>query len=332
MIRLYGKGIWILYSAHADVALEMAQEIGATHVLCRIGYRGMFFPEAAFRLCDRARAAGLTVFAWISALSDDPVGEARVARKSVEVGCQGVVLDVGASPAVGKEGATILGQRLLDLGLNPEALFYSAPPAISRHPDVPYAQLNAFCKGGFMPKSAPLYGKPAEVTIHKLTYEEHRKWSAAWGYSPPLYPVLVPYRDECGTRRLAPTEFARWLTALSEHRPTFFSIFHAGATDRDLWPLLAEVRVPRPPRSASVAPLLEPASSTAQEAALDSSAEPARQPVIVTVQVSDTVWSLCEKYGCTRAQFWEWNGYLWDERGWPRDANYLQPGWRVRVG
>ena len=59
--------------------------------------------------------------------------------------------------------------------------------------------------------------------------------------------------------------------------------------------------------------------------------EPEEPPLIITVQVSDTVWTLCERYGCTREQFWEWNGYLWDERGWPRDANYLQPGWRVRV-
>jgi len=32
------------------------------------------------------------------------------------------------------------------------------------------------------------------------------------------------------------------------------------------------------------------------------------------------------------AQFWEWNGHLWDEQGLPRDANYMQAGWRVRVG
>lgn len=130
---------------------------------------------------------------------------------------------------------------------------------------------------------------------------------------------------------LEPAEFFGWISALAEHRPTFFSVFHASVTPRNLWPLLAEMEVPRPPQALDAPPFLEPLRSTAQSGEAEDAAEPEEPPLVVTVQVSDTVWTLCERYGCTREQFWEWNGYLWDERGWPRDANYLQPGWRVRV-
>ncbi|HIQ02588.1 MAG TPA: LysM domain-containing protein, partial [Anaerolineales bacterium] len=55
-------------------------------------------------------------------------------------------------------------------------------------------------------------------------------------------------------------------------------------------------------------------------------------PVYHVVTVNDTVWGICERYGITRPQFWEWNGHLWDERSLPRDPVYIQEGWRVRVG
>jgi hypothetical protein len=51
----------------------------------------------------------------------------------------------------------------------------------------------------------------------------------------------------------------------------------------------------------------------------------------VTVKTSDTVWGLINRYGLGKDQFWRWNAHLWDSRGLPRDADYLQEGWRVRV-
>jgi len=328
---LYGKGVWVLYSVHLDLAVEMAREIGATHIFYRTGHRGMFFPEAASRVSQRAHAAGLVPFAWFSVPTDSPSEVVWIARRSIEFGYQGLVLDVAAVSRQTPQRIEALGRQLLDAGLNPEAIYYSAPPAISRHPEIPYRQLNLLCRGGFMPKSGPLLGKPAEVAIHKLTYEEHNHWSRVWGYAPPLYPVLSPCRDEEGKAPLTPAEFSKWTLALLEHRPPFFSVFHAATTSRDLWPLLAEVEVPRPPQATEMSPLLEPLRPTDRLDGEEPPVEPEEPPLIITVQVSDTVWTLCERYGCTREQFWEWNGYLWDERGWPRDANYLQPGWRVRV-
>ncbi|HHS96973.1 MAG TPA: LysM domain-containing protein [Chloroflexi bacterium] len=329
MGTLYGKGVWLIRSTYIDLAIEMAQEIGATHIFYRTGHQGMFFPEAALRVARRARSVGLTPFAWLSAPTDHPAEIARIARRSAEQGYRGLILNVVlASPQAARSIET-LGHRLVDAGLNPEAIYYSAPPGISRHPEIPYQELNRFCRGGMMPWCTPHLGKPPEVAIHKWTYEEHQRWSQIWGYAPPLYPVLSPCRGGERNEPLTPTEFSRWTAALAEHRPTFFSVFHVAATPRDVWPLLSELEVPRPPQPIELPSLLEPARPAAQPEEKGPTDKPA--PLLITVQVSDTVRSLCEQYGCTKEQFWEWNGYLWDERGWPRDANYLQPGWRVRV-
>lgn len=331
MATLYGKGIWLLYSTHIDLAVEMAQGVGATHLLYRTGHQCMFFVEAAQRVLHRAQEAGLIPLAWLSAPSSDPAGDARVALRTAEAGYQGIVLDISSCRGPHGAPARELGQRLLEAGLNPQALYYAAPPNISQRPDLPYTEMNDFCKGGFMPQSYPTLGKPAQVTIHKLTYEEHGRWSRTWGCALPIYPVLAAYRDQQTDDRLTPEEFSVWVEALAEHHPPFLSIFHAAATDRALWPVLARLHLPGPPRAAAPQPLI--LSPVLLEAAAPSAVtEPAEQPLIVTVEIGDTVWSLCEKYGCSRAQFWEWNGYLWDERGWPRDANYLQAGWRVRLG
>lgn len=352
MATLHGKGIWLLYSAHIDLAIEMAGEIGATHVLCKTGHRAMFFPGSAHRMYNRVCAEGLTPLAWLSITCDDPEGEARVALKTAEISYEGIVFDVGEKAAGQQANAAELGQRLLDAGLNPQVLYYASFPNISQHSSIPYGEMNACCKGGFMPRSYPIFLKPAEVVIHKMTYEEHAKWSQIWGYSRPIYPVLASYRDEQATDRLTPEEFTHWTDVLAEHGPTFFSIFHAAMTNRDLWPILARLAVPQPPEPAIVEPLLLPKLAMPQppEAVVEKpspppepasleeippptpSSELAEDAIYVTVQLDDTISILCQKHGCTWSQFWKWNRHLWDERSLSRDPDYMQVGWRVRVG
>ena len=55
------------------------------------------------------------------------------------------------------------------------------------------------------------------------------------------------------------------------------------------------------------------------------------QPVYYTVAPSDTVWGIITRHGLTRENFWVWNAHLWESRGLPRDPDYLQAGWRIRV-
>lgn len=331
MATLYGKGIWVLHSVNLNPALAMARAIGATHILCKTGHRAMFFPEGARQVHDRVRAVGLIPFAWHSILCDDPAGEARVAQKAADVGYEGIVFDIGDQAAGQRANAKELGQRLLDAGLDPQKLYYSSFPNISRHSSIPYAEISAFCKGGFMPQSFPTLLKPAEVVIHKMTYEEHAKWSKVWGHAVPIYPVLAGYRDERAADRLTPDEFAHWADALTRHKPTFFSVFRAAVTNPDLWPILAGLALSQPPEAITAKPVELPEPVPLEMLTSAPSPELEGQAVYITIQPDDEVWRLCQDHGCTRAQFWEWNGHLWDERGMPRDPDYMQAGWRVRV-
>jgi hypothetical protein len=497
MATLHGKGVWLSCSANVDLAIEMAGEIGATHVIHKAGHGAMFFPAAVRRVRNQVRAAGLIPFAWLFLPCSNPAGEARVALKAAEAGYEGIVFELDEQSAGQQVNAKELGWRLLSAGLDSGTLFYTSLPTISRHSGIPYAEMDAFCDGGFMPQSFPTIPKPAEVVIHKMTYEEHARWSKAQGYSRPVYPVLAGYRDEHATERLAPEELAHWVDVLAEHTPTFFSVFHTAVTDRELWPALAgpvapadvpepavlqaqdaiaaepivraeltaprsrepgemepadlpELAIPDSGEAESVSPLelgllrpaaqaevqsfdvSEPAISQPEESldlpeltmpdsaeaeslsplelgllrpsshaeadifgspelAISQPPEPARmestdlpeleappQPkpvevppslvyrseavppprprpvtppisappamsepvalqgeqageVYVTATPDDTVAGLCRKYGCTKAQFWEWNGHLWDDLWWPRDPDYMQVGWRVRV-
>jgi len=98
----------------------------------------------------------------------------------------------------------------------------------------------------------------------------------------------------------------------------FFSVYHAALAEKALWPILQTATVRCQPATVSLAMPEEPGMILPQ-------------PVYITVSANDTVWGIISRHGLSRTQFWEWNGHLWDSRGLPRDADYLQAGWRVRV-
>ncbi len=345
--RLRGKGVWLLYSRDVDLAIEMALAIGATHVLYKTGHRGMFFVEAARRVHDRARAAGLIPFAWPYVHCDDPIAEAEVAIKSARVGYEGIIFDIEDQTSGQSVGAAALGRQVLEAGLDPARLYYTSYPNIWQHLDIPYKEMNAFCHGGFMPQCYPTFQRTPRTVIKKWAYGEHARWSEEWGNMPPLYPILAAYKDEHATQRLSAQEFLEWAQTLAAREPPFFSVYRAGTTDRELWPILAAMggRPPAPPpqpapSAAEPTPPPEEALSPRPErppAPQPEQPEPEQPPVVPTavyheVTVNDTVWGIRQRHGIARAQFWEWNGHLWDELGMPRDALYMQEGWRVRVG
>lgn len=342
-VPLRGKGVWLLYSGDVDLAIEMALAIGATHIFYKTGDRGMFFVEAARRVHDRVREAGLVPFAWTFIYCDDPIAEAEVAVKSAQVGYEGLIFDIEDQAAGKHVAAATLGRRVLQAGVSPARLYYTSFPNIWQHLDIPYREMNGFCRGGFMPQCYPTFQRLPRTVIDKWAYEEHARWSGEWGDMPPLYPVLAAYKDEHATQRLSAQEFLEWAEALAAHIPSFFSIYRAGTTGRELWPILAalgESPVPAPPPApekaethlpADVAPLLQPAGPL-PVAPQPEESPPAPAPIYHVVTVNDTVWSICQRYRITRSQFWEWNSHLWDEQGLPHDALYMREGWRLRVG
>ncbi|MBN1955014.1 MAG: hypothetical protein JW900_08195 [Anaerolineae bacterium] len=363
--KLRGKGVWMRYSGDIELAIKEALAIGATHIFCKVGQRGMFFVEAARRLYDQVREAGLVPFAWSLVHCDDPEAEARTMLKAAALGYPGFIFDL-ADDAAGKMiGAAALGRQLLAAGIDPEMLYYSAYPNIWQHPDLPYKEMNEFCQGGLMPRCYPTFQRTARTVIDKWAYGEHARWSAEWGNMPPLYPILASYQDEEGTCRLAAQEFLEWAETLAAHEPAFFSVYHAGEIVRELWPILASMGrrppLPAPGRVEPAPPPLGPVSEAAIEPEVppldllqpveeveatrpvprDLSPAPAAQPkeprlapsaTYHLVTVNDSVWTICTQYEISREQFWEWNGHLWDQQGLPRDILYLQAGWRVRVG
>ncbi|HIQ02483.1 MAG TPA: hypothetical protein EYH30_10245, partial [Anaerolineales bacterium] len=243
---LNGKGVWLLYSRNVDLAIEMALAIGGTHILYKTGDRGMFFVEAARRVYDRVRQAGLIPFAWTFIYCDDPLAEAEVAIKSARMGYEGIVFDIEGQAGGKGVGAATLGQRVLQAGLNPARLYYTSFPNIWQHLDIPYREMNRFCRGGFMPQCYPTFRRLPRTVIGKWAYGEHARWSEEWGDMPPLYPILAAYKDEHATQRLSAQEFLEWAQALAAHDPPFFGIYRAGTTDRELWPILAALGEPPP--------------------------------------------------------------------------------------
>lgn len=322
---MHGKGLWLPLSGDLDGALEMAAAIGATHLIYRVGVRGMFFVEAARWVERRARLAGLTPLAWIPLSLDDPFAEAALVVKARRVGYEGAVLDLTDATAGRTVAAATLGRKLAEAGVEPERLFYAAPPDIWRHPEIPYREMNGFCRGGWMPWCSLNVQRTPRTVIDKWAYGEHARWGQEWGNMPPLYPILALGIDEESARRPGVPEFLEWVQALAARNPPFLSIYGLGFLDRDMGPILASlgpaVAPPPPVRQVSPAPPVpaeeEPAPATAR---------------FHIVTVNDTLWSICKRYNISKAQFWEWNGHLWDERGLPRDEVYLEEGWRVRVG
>jgi len=335
---LKGKGVWLLYSRDVELAVEMASAIGATHLLYKTGHRGMFFVETARRVCDRVRRAGLVPLAWAFFCGDDPIAEAEVAVKSLQVGYEGVVFDVEGQAKGRKVEAAATGQHLLQAGLDPASLYYTSFPNIWQHLDIPYKEMNSFCRGGFMPQCYPTFRRTPRTVVNKWCYGEHTRWSKEWGNMPPVYPILAAYKDEQGVQRLSRREFLEWATTLADHAPPFFSIYRAGVTDRELWPVLAALGeappapAPRPTPTEAEPEPVPPSEETPLPRPGPEEASPGPAPLYHIVDVNDTVWGICEQYTITRDQFWEWNGHLWDKQWLPRDSAYLQEGWKVQVG
>lgn len=332
MSELRGKGIWLQDSADLELGMEMAAAIGATHVFYRTGQGGMFFVETARRVHDRLRQAGFVPFAWLLFSGDDPLAQALVAVKSMRLGYEGLVFLV-TEQASGKEvAAGALGHRLLEEGLDSQQIYYASYPNIWQRGGIPYREMNGFCHGGFMPLCFPAFQRTPRTVVHRWAYGEHARWSQEWGGMPPLYPVLAAYRDERAQQPLTAPEMLEWAEAVAGHEPPFFSVYRADTTPRELWPILAvvgeqgRVRPPaREPAFSARAPS-EPSLSVVEAPKVEGASA-----VYHVVTVNDTVWGLCRRHDLSPEQFWEWNGHLWEEQGLPRDAVYLQEGWRVRV-
>ncbi len=244
---LKGKGLWAYRRQELDRALWIAPQIGATHILYKVG-QGATYYDGMTQVARKIKEAGLVPLGWMWLLLDDPQGEARVAARAFRDGFRGFIFDTEAERCRNRfDQASQLGQFIRTAGLDVKKLYNCSFPNISHHRDLPYDQMNEFCKGGLMPMSYGTYFAPgsdvppkqqAQRVIDEWTYGHYEYWVRRWGYRPPLYPVLGPYHDEGGSVRMGPDEFQIWLDRLSTYEPTFFSVFTAAVLDEELFPLI----------------------------------------------------------------------------------------------
>ena len=316
-MTLCGKGIWLAHSYDFQRAVEMATKIEATHLLVKVGHGPHYFPETAREMVQRVRALGFHPLAWVTITDRAPQDAAYTIRRALELGYEAVVLFLGRALVTGNQ-LQPLATALEHTDITLERLLLAAPP-LPHLPDRAALEVLApLCQGGWMPLCFPTWNESPEQLIDREVYQSLDDFSLLWGATPPIYPVLSPLKEEKATTPCLPEVLIPWVESVMRHGVDFFSVYHAALTEKALWPIL---------QSAAVSCRAEPTPALEL-------AEPgvvASQPSYVTVSTSDTVGGLITRNGLSRTQFWEWNAHLWESRGLPRDPDYLQAGWRVRV-
>ena len=261
MTLLQGKGLWAYRRSELARAIEIAPDAGVTHILYKVG-QGSTYYAGMDQVAQDIVSEGLTPFAWWWLLLDDPQAEARAVERAFRDGFHGFVFDTEADRCRNRsEQAARLGRNVRSAGLDLFRLYNCSYPTISQHRDLPYEEMNAFCRGGFMPMSYGSFFAPesavspeeqSRTVLDRWTYEHYAYWCSRWGDHLPLYPILAPYHDEHGSVRMPPDEFQLWLDRLAEHQPTFFSIFTTAVIEDELLPLIRAFQLRDVDRSAVV--------------------------------------------------------------------------------
>jgi hypothetical protein len=324
MTQLCGKGVWLAHSSDLERAVEMAMHIGGSHLLVKVGHGPYYFPEVTREMVRRVHALGLYPLAWVQ-LTDHASQEAHKAViESLTRGYEAVVLFLSPT-GVDVTQMRALADALINAEVPTQRLFLASQP-------LPYLQnratleaLVSVCQGGWMPCCFPGGNRTAQQLIDQDVYHAMGDLSMIWGKTPDIYPVLSPRAGAEG-EDLLPEAFIPWVEGIARHGVDFFSVYHTADVEKVLWPMLQAVNVA----------CLETGGRAAVaggngRVTQDIHSVSAPQPVYVTVKASDSVWGIISRHNLKREQFWAWNAHLWDSRGLPRDPDYMQAGWRIRV-
>lgn len=321
MAGLCGKGIWLAHSYDLQRAAEMATAISATYLLVKVGHGPYYFPETAQTMVQRVRTMGFHPIAWVQITGRAPQDALKALVASQTLGYEATVLLYLDDTLVTAAQLQPLAEAL-DNAEFPRQRLYLATPPRAYLPDARALDVLApVCQAGWMPLAFATWRNDADQIIDRDVYQSLGDLSLLWDKTPEVYPVLSPFYRLHGPTFL-PEELIPWIEGITRHGVDFFSVYHAAATEKVLWPLLKAVNV-----QCSVATTEN--TSAAEADATGMAAIP--QPVYLTVSTSDTVWGIITRHGLNKQQFWAWNAHLWESRGLPRDPDYLQEGWRVRV-
>jgi hypothetical protein len=319
MAKLCGKGLWLAHSYDLQRAAEMATSIDATYLLVKVGHGPYYFPETARSMVKRVRALGFHPLAWVQITDRVPQDALKAIVEAQTLGYEATILFLGAALVTGDQMRP-LAEALDNVEIPRERLYLATPPS-AHLPDPRVLDVLApICQAGWMPLAFAAWGNDPQQVIHREIYQTLDALSLVWDKTPEVYPVLSPLYRLAGPVFL-PEELIPWIEELAQHGLDFFSVYHVANTEKALWPLLQSINV----RCQE-----ELAQSAAPEPTVAGMPD-IPQPVYFTVTTSDTVWGIITRHGLTKQQFWAWNAHLWESRGLPRDPDYLQEGWRIRV-
>lgn len=318
MTGLFGKGIWLAHSYDFQRAVEMATKIEATHLIVKVGHGPHYFPTTARKLVADVRSLGFHPLAWIHITDRAPQDACLAIRRSVELGYEGTVLYLGKALITANQLSPLVA-ALEEATAIPASQMFIATPPLPYLPDRQAMEVLApYCRGGWMPLCFPLWNESAEQIIGRDVYQSISDLSLLWGATPAIYPVISTLQADQAATTFLPEALIPWVENIIQRGVDFFTVYHAAITEKSLWPIIQSARVARPPDTAPVETAPEPGVV-------------APQPVYVTVTTNDTVGGLLNRHGIPKQKFWAWNAHLWESRGLPRDPDYLQEGWRVRV-
>lgn len=319
MSGLCGKGIWLAHSYDLQTAAEMAAAIGAGHLLIKVGHGPHYFPETTRTMLKRVRTLGFHPLAWVQLTERAPQEAFKAVLESLAQGYEMTVLALSHAP-IAAEAMQQLAELLTNAEMPRQRLCLASPP-VSQLPDVQaLAVIAPLCQGGWMPQCFAQWGENPDQVIDRDVYQALGDLSLLWGKTPEVYPILSPLVGN-GDGLLLPEAFIPWVEGVTRHGIDFFSVYHAASTEKALWAMLEAVNV--------ACMETDERAAVGEPTAVESVT--IAQPVYITVSASDTVWGIIGRHGITKQQFWAWNAHLWDSRGLPRDPDYLQEGWRLRI-
>jgi hypothetical protein len=248
-----------------------------------------------------------------------PQQSLKAITQALDLGYEFMVIRLGMTPLSGEQAKT-LATALDNVEIPRERLYLASPPLNHIADTGGMKELAPFCQGGWMPLAFGTLEGSAEDIIDRQIYQALGDLSLLWGKTPAVYPVLSPSHGQAMAAYL-PEEFIPWIEGITRHGVDFFSVYHAANTEKALWPMINAINLS----------CREAALEVMNDIGGEGNATGLQQPVFIVAKAGDTVWGIITRYGLTKQDFWAWNGHLWDDRGLPRDPDYLQEGWRFRV-
>jgi hypothetical protein len=192
-----GRGIWIWKLSQAEngnvaVIINRLTSQGIQWVALKCG-QGTYFwqDQCTHALVQRFHDAGIRVYGWQRVYGDDPMGEAAVANRILDLGIDGFIVDAEAEYE-GKPLSAIIYMMSLRVMQPASFIAYTTFPIISHHQRFPYVEFGRYCDA-VMPQAywQAIGVSPEEVLAWMDA--EWRQWEQVWrdtGHADAIKPII----------------------------------------------------------------------------------------------------------------------------------------------